>query len=62
MLRRKPEDRLTANDALRSTWWSLSDQLLESKSLNNSLSGLRIFNAKNRFRQIVICVVFVLYG
>lgn len=51
-----PDRRITATDALRSSWMLGGDSQLEGFDLNNNLQQFRKFNAKRKLRQAVLTV------
>ena len=54
-----PNKRISANDALRSSWVLGGDSQLEGFDLGNNLEQFRKFNAKRKLRQAVLTVSYL---
>jgi calcium/calmodulin-dependent protein kinase I len=53
-----PRKRLTASQALKHKWMTVSDHVLAKQDLGVNLTELKKFNAKRKFRAAVKTVVF----
>lgn len=52
-----PADRLTANSAMQHPWLKCDEKILGENNLNENLANLRHFNAMQKFKSAVNCVI-----